>query len=116
MFHSPYEDARNYDLKESNLINKILISMPRNRILFRNTVGLLYDRQGNPIRAGLCVGSSDLIGWTSITITPEMVGKSVAVFTAVEAKTKNVRTTPEQQNFIDRVKMAGGIGEIIREE
>ena len=40
------------------------------------------------IKYGLCNGSSDLIGWTPITITPDMIGKKIAVFTAIEVKKK----------------------------
>jgi hypothetical protein len=67
-------------------------------------------RDARPLRAGLCKGSSDLIGWTPVTITPDMVGKTVAVFTAVEVKTDGVVMTPEQSNFLQQVRSAGGHG------
>ena len=60
---------------------------------------------------GLCTGSSDLIGWTPITITPDMVGKKIAVFTAVEVKLdKNgkYQATKEQKQFISVVRNNGG--------
>lgn len=65
--------------------------------------------------SGLCVGSSDLIGWTIVDITPEMVGKKVAIFTALELKTKNLQPTKEQKNFIEQIKKSGGIAGIVRE-
>ena len=40
--------------------------------LFKNNVGKLRDERGNLVTFGLCKGSSDLIGWTPITITPDM--------------------------------------------
>ena len=83
--------------------------------LFRNNVGLAKLADGRRIRYGLCPGSSDLIGFRTITVTPEMVGQKIAVFTAIEIKSKEGRTSKKQQNFIDRVKEAGGIAEIIRE-
>ena len=49
--------------------------------------GDVIVRNAYPLRAGLCTGSSDTIGWTRITITQEMVGKSVPIFTAPEMKT-----------------------------
>ena len=68
------------------------------------------------IDAGLCVGSSDRIGWTPVTVTPDMVGQVVAVFTAVEEKTLAYRKlTPEQINFLDQVVRAGGLGYVARE-
>jgi hypothetical protein len=40
--------------------------------LFRNQVGQLPDpRTGRPVQFGLARGSADLIGWRTITITPE---------------------------------------------
>ncbi|MEY8688400.1 MAG: hypothetical protein AB9M53_00790 [Leptothrix sp. (in: b-proteobacteria)] len=72
---------------------------------------------GRPIALGLAlasgdpvVGQSDLIGWTSIVITPEMVGCRVAVITAIECKRETGgRTTSQQLNFVDQVRAAGGI-------
>jgi hypothetical protein len=67
-------------------------------------------RGARVFHAGLCPGSSDLVGWRSVVVTEEMVGRRLAVFTAIETKDPRGRTSPEQQNFIDRLNMAGGIG------
>lgn len=67
------------------------------------------------IPCGLCEGSSDIIGFTPVTITPEMVGQTVAVFTAVETKTKTGRATKKQINFIDCVQVAGGFAGVARD-
>lgn len=84
-------------------------------VSFRNNVGSYMDpKTGRPIRYGLCVGSSDLIGWTPVTITPDMVGKTVAVFTACEVKAPGGRATPQQMNFIDQVIRAGGYAGVAR--
>jgi hypothetical protein len=48
--------------------------------LYRNNTGTLRDQHGRPVTFGLAVGSADLIGWTTRTITPDMVGQQVAVF------------------------------------
>jgi hypothetical protein len=82
--------------------------------LFRNNVGLLTDDRGNRIRYGLCVGSSDLIGWRTITIMPKDVGNDLAVFVACECKTPVGRVTKEQQAFIEYVVKAGGIAGVVR--
>ena len=69
------------------------------------------------VRAGLEVaGSADLIGWKTYVITPDMVGKRIAVFAAPEIKTLDGRTSKDQQRFIDNVKEAGGIAGIVRSE
>jgi hypothetical protein len=63
---------------------------------------------------GLVTGGSDLIGWTEMTITPEMVGSTLAVFTAVELKTGAQRPTREQTAFLGAVKRAGGLSGVAR--
>ena len=81
-------------------------------VIFKNNVGMYKDQRGNVIRYGLCKGSSDLIGWTPITITPDMVGSKIAVFTAVEVKKNKFgkyRATKEQKHFISAVKANGGM-------
>ena len=63
---------------------------------------------------GLARGSADLIGWTIRTVTPEMVGTQVAVFTSIEVKTPTGRVKPEQQQWLDAVQAAGGIAGVAR--
>jgi len=82
--------------------------------LFRNNTGTLRDQHGRPVSFGLCKGSADLIGWRTVTITPEMVGQQVAVFTSIEVKTPTGRLKPEQQQWLDAVQAAGGIAGVAR--
>ena len=82
--------------------------------LFRNNTGTLRDANGRPVSFGLCKGSADLIGWTTRTITPDMVGQQVAVFTSIEVKTATGRLRPEQQQWLDAVQAAGGIAGVAR--
>jgi hypothetical protein len=82
--------------------------------LFRNNTGTLKDANGRPVQFGLCKGSADLIGWRTITITPDMVGRQVAVFTSIEVKTPTGRVRPEQQQWLKAVQAAGGVGGIAR--
>jgi hypothetical protein len=63
---------------------------------------------------GLAPGSSDLIGWRSIKITPDMVGKHVAVFVAIETKSPRGRLTPEQRAFIETAKRMGALAGVAR--
>lgn len=85
-------------------------------VAFRNNVGAYQDpKTGRPIRYGVCnPGGSDLLGWTPITITPDMVGTRVAVFTAIECKTASGKPTHHQLNFITQVLRAGGFAGIAR--
>jgi len=83
--------------------------------LFRNNTGTLPDpRTGRPVQFGLARGSADLIGLRTVTITPDMVGQQVAVFTSIEVKTPKGRPTAEQQNWLNMVRSLGGIAGIAR--
>ena len=82
--------------------------------LFRNNTGVLRDANGRPVQFGLCKGSADLIGWTTRTITADMVGHQVAVFTSIEVKTPTGRLTPEQKQWLSAVEAAGGVAGVAR--
>jgi len=111
---------------ESDVQQLIQLEAPKhNCVLLRNNSGAFTDANGRLVRFGLGqtsnatnYKSSDLIGWTEITITSEMVGKKVAVFTAIEVKKEAWRSTKNtrealQENFINWVKMRGGIAAFI---
>ena len=82
--------------------------------LWRNNTGAADAGGGRLVHFGLCIGSSDLIGWKTIVITPDMVGRKVAVFTAIEIKTATGRLTERQAEFVDRVLDAGGVAGCVR--
>jgi hypothetical protein len=115
-------------MTETNLMRSIMagVSQPGTRI-FRQNVGTgwtgdvqrladgsILIRNPRPLQAGLCKGSSDLIGWRSVEVTPEMVGRRLALFLAIEVKGPKGRATDEQRNFIDRVRLDGGLAGIAR--
>ena len=94
---------------------RLALGTRRDLRLFRNNTGTLPDpRTGRPVEFGLARGSADLIGLRTITITPEMVGQQVAVFTSIEVKTAKGRATAEQQNWLQMVRSLGGIAGIAR--
>jgi hypothetical protein len=83
--------------------------------IFRNQVGSLPDpRTGRLVTFGLAKGSADLIGWRSITVTPDMVGTRLAIFTSIEVKTPTGRVRPEQQAWLETVQQAGGVAGVAR--
>lgn len=113
-------------LTEATVQNHIRdMSAQLGHYLWRNNVGVLPNPETNqPVRYGLLndspklnkiIKSSDLVGPTSIMITPDMVGRMVAVFTAVEVKKEDWKYNPKsnhevaQQAFIDLVRSAGGL-------
>lgn len=94
----------------------MLIATERGDRLFRNNVGGFRTLDGRFIRTGLCVGSSDLIGWRSVTITPDMVGMKVAQFVGLEAKAERRKPTKEQLSFAEILNLAGGLASVVRTE
>ena len=100
--------------------------------LFRNNSGCLPNREGVPVRYGLGniskkhnakIKSSDEIGFTPVLITPEMVGKTIPVFTALEIKTDKFKIKDNyregsreaaQLKFINIIKEAGGLAGFAR--
>jgi ribosomal protein L27 len=68
--------------------------------------GDIIVRQGRPLHAGLCVGSSDLIGYRVVD--------GVAQFVALEVKSATRGPTKEQAQFIDHINGAGGCAGIAR--
>lgn len=103
-------------MSEGVLMRKIQAALRKTCILWRNQSGA-YKQGDTWIRYGIAnPGGSDLIGWTSVTVTPEMVGKRCAIFTALEIKTDKGRATKEQEAFVAAVKRAGGIAEIVHSE
>lgn len=82
--------------------------------LFRNNVGVATFPGGERVAYGLFHGSSDLIGPTRILITPEMVGRAMAIFTAVEVKKRSSRGEEHQEAFLGMVRGLGGIAGVAR--
>ena len=68
--------------------------------------GDVVIRQGRPLHAGLCVGSSDLIGYRQVD--------GIAQFVALEVKSATGRPTAQQVQFLDHIQAAGGLAGIAR--
>lgn len=117
--------------KETPLMKKQMISLSKlgNVRVFRNNVGtgwqgkivkndgkILIMQNPRIVHFGLCEGSSDIIGFKTVTITEDMVGKKVAIFVAIESKTKTGKVSENQQNFINFVNRSGGISGVARTE
>lgn len=114
--------------QEKSIQSSILLSLSgAGSTVWRNEtagawVGRPIHREGQTVtlagarmlQAGLCVGSCDIIGVTPVTITPDMIGRTVGVFTAVEVKAAKGRVSAEQERFISAVKRAGGIAGVAR--
>lgn len=85
-------------------------------------MGQIVERAGTtivlanarPVEFGLTNGASDLIGLTQIVITPEMIGRTLAVFTAIEVKRPGVGVPEHQRRFIDFVRGFGALADVAR--
>lgn len=89
---------------EANIMRECMMALSQaGCVIWRNNTGVLPDRNGKPIRFGLCVGSADLIG-----IAPD--GR----FLAVETKTALGQPTEAQVRFLAAVRKAGGRAGIAR--
>jgi hypothetical protein len=84
--------------------------------MVRINPGDVVLRNARPLHAGLCKGSADCIGWTPVTVKPEHVGATMAVFTAIEVKGPKGRVSEAQADFIAAVKRSGGIAGVARSE
>lgn len=80
--------------------------------------GTVIVPAGRPVGLGLVMingdtvpGLSDLTGYTKVTITPEMVGRTLPIFTVIETKESGGGRRKENQiSFISQVTKDGGIG------
>ena len=50
-----------------------------------------------------------MIGYRTVMVTPEMVGKKVAIFTAIEVKKPGGKIALDQIRYVETVKTAGGL-------
>lgn len=110
---------------EAEVQAKIQIEGPMHGcILMRNNSGAFTDESGRVVFFGLGniskkhsdnIKSSDLIGFRRVTITPQMVGQTVAIFTAVEVKrsdwkpSKTCKREKAQMAFISWIQACGGV-------
>lgn len=75
-----------------------------------NMVALEHPRR---ITFGWGEGSSDLLGWREIIVTPDMVGKPIAQLVALEVKKPGGRVSKQQKRFIDTVQRSGGVASVV---
>jgi hypothetical protein len=106
--------------KEGKEIREILKDLPQSKRLFRINSGTgwvsnvkkwvkgnLILKKPRPLQAGP-EGWPDLCGWEEIEITPDMVGKKVAVFVFEEVKMTG-DLSDEQEGFGRLLERMGGI-------
>lgn len=111
-------------MNEQDTIKEILKNMPAYQRIFRINSGMGWTgkqikKTGNalivedprPFHAAP-KGWYDLTGWTSVQITPDMVGQRMAVFTGIEIKTSGKRSK-EQKDFANLLEQMGGFYHLV---
>src|SRR4030042_2106676 len=105
--------------KERDLINIRLSNLKENERLFRINSGMGWSgkithkgeftiiKNARPFH-GAPEGFGDLVGWTSIIITPDLIGKTLAIFTMEEVKATG-KLSAAQERFKEIIERMGGL-------
>jgi hypothetical protein len=112
-------------MSEGDRIREILAALPPEKRLFRinsgmgwagkvirRTPDMIVIQDPRPLHAAP-QGWPDLVGWTEIEITSDMVGHKIAVFTAEEVKVTG-RLNKAQERFRDVLEAMGGSFKVVK--
>lgn len=102
-------------MSESDTLRDIILRLSNTDTrLFRMQSGSFRALHSDQvIRVGI-PGMSDTIGLRRITVTPELLGRSLAVFVAIEVKSKTGKPHANQLDFVQVVSNLGGYAGIAR--
>ena len=115
---------------ESSIRNRIMLHVSNLGVkIFTNPVGNAWTGKlqeykngiakllgARRVSYGLHKGSPDLIGWKRVRVTPQMVGKYIAVFVGIEVKSEDGRQSPEQKTFLAALERDGALSGEARSE
>lgn len=83
--------------------------------LYRNSRGMMPLPNGGMRPYGVGPnGSGDLVGPMPVTITPEMVGRTVAIYCELESKTPIGRVQQHQLERISKLRDMGAMAGVVR--
>lgn len=100
---------------ETQITQAIRLAVSNGSIrLWKNNVGKLRDHAGRIVSFGLATGSPDLVGLKSVYVSPDMIGRRIAILAGLEVKSDTGRIRPEQQRFLDMLNDFGAIAGIAR--
>jgi len=83
-----------------------------NRIV-RNRDGSLTIYEPRPFQTGLPKGFPDLFGMTDVTITPEMVGHTLPVYTGLEVKRPGKKPSEQQAKHLSLLQRRGALAGVV---
>lgn len=114
-------------MTERRVQNEIRNALADQGLFFRANVGRAWTgdverldastvliRNARPFDTGLPAGFSDLFGARPVTITEDMVGRDLAVFSAIEVKGPRGSASMKQERFIDAINGVGGFAGLAR--
>ena len=114
---------------EHEIQNEIRVAVGTTQVatLFRANVGKVWTGNkvvccdnmitlscARPFSTGLPIGFPDLFGFRTVEVTPEMVGKRLAVFAFLEVKKPGGRTSRAQEKMLAFLRAAGAVGGVAR--
>ena len=82
--------------------------------LASNNLNRVIIEDARRFRSGLPIGFPDLFGFRTVEVTPEMVGKKLAVFAFLEVKKPGGRTSRAQEKMLAFLRAAGAVGGVAR--
>lgn len=114
-------------MKEQDIQSQILIAMSQaGACCFRINAGSFWSGEilshdgkmlllKNPRKIqGAPEGFSDIVGVTTVTVTPQMVGRKIGVFTCIEVKKPGEKPKKHQENFLAQMRSRGAIAGVAR--
>lgn len=107
--------AQNRETRETQNPALLAVGARPDVLIWRQQSGLFraYDDPTRIVRVGL-PGMSDAGAIVAVTITPEMVGRTVGIAVQPEFKTKTGRQREAQERWDQAVTQRGGIYALIR--
>lgn len=106
---------------------RVAVGKEQSAMLFRANVGKAWTGNkvvccdnmitlscARPFSTGLPIGFPDLFGFRTVEVTPEMVGRKLAVFAFLEVKKPGGRTSKAQEKMHAFLHEAGAVGGIAR--
>lgn len=110
-----FEQAREYKPRGRQPESKVNDAVKewacvRNGVLYRNRRGMVDLPNGGKMPIGLGPnGTGDLVGYIRVQITPEMVGRTLPIYTEIESKTETGRLADHQLARIEELRDADAI-------
>ena len=103
-------------MSEKNTQNAalLLVGARHDVMIWRNQTGKFLSMDGQRVVKVGNPGAPDALGVVQVTITPDMVGKTIGVAIAPEFKTQTGRQSDRQKDWQAAFEKRGGIYRLIR--